>query len=97
MTRSKIDADGITQRILYPRREAAFQLGLSVRTLDEYAKLGEIHPRFIGGKVLYHRSELERFARANHASPFTSTISAPARLAPQSVPAERPLQMIEVA
>jgi len=81
-------------RILYPRREAAYQLGLSVRTLDAYAKVGEIHPRFVGGKVLYQRSELERFARANHCSPFTSTTSAPAQSAPQSVPAERPLRRV---
>lgn len=59
-------------RILYPRREAAHQLGISVRTLDQYTKVGEIQPRFVGGKVLYHRSELERFAKANHASPFMS-------------------------
>jgi hypothetical protein len=63
------------QRILYPRPAAAFQLGMSVRTLDEYAKVGEIHPRFVGGKVMYHRSELERFAKANHSSPFTATAS----------------------
>ena len=58
----------VNDRILYPRHEAAYQLGISVRTLDQYAKVGEIHPRFVGGKVLYHRSELERFASLLHAS-----------------------------
>ena len=79
------------ERILYPRKEAAFQLGLSVRTLDEYAKAAEIHPRFVGGKVLYSRSELERFAKANHASPFTSKASERARSGPQSVAVGQPL------
>ena len=64
----------MTERILYPRPEAAFLLGMSVRTLDEYAKTGAISPRFQGGKVLYHRSELERFAKANHSSPFTAAL-----------------------
>jgi hypothetical protein len=65
-------------------------LGMSVRTLDEYAKVGAIQPRYVGGKVLYHRSELERFAKSNHGSPFKSEAStaAPARLEPQSAPAE---------
>ena len=76
----------MNDRILYPREEAAHQLGISKRTLDEYKKLGEIHPRFIGGKVLYHRSELERFAKSNHASPFKSQAStaAPKQSGPQS-------------
>ena len=66
MTRSKIDdtvldavspqngGDSMTERIIYPRREAAFQLGMSVRTLDEYAKVGEIHPRFIVSSLPVH-------------------------------------------
>ena len=76
----------VKDRILYPRHEAAFQLGISVRTLDQYAKIGEIHPRFVGGKVLYHRSELERFAKSNHASPFKSEAptAAPKQSGPQS-------------
>jgi hypothetical protein len=76
----------VNDRILYPRREAAHQLGISVRMLDEYAKIGEIHPRFVGGKVLYHRSELERFAKSNHASPFKSEAStaSPNQSGPQS-------------
>jgi len=72
------------ERILYPRREAAELLAMSVRTLDQYAKVGEIHPRYQGGKVVYHRSELERFARMNHCSPFTSRAARQAQSAPQS-------------
>jgi hypothetical protein len=76
----------LKERILYPRAEAAHQLGISVRTLAEYTKVGEIHPRFLGGKVLYHRSELAWFAKANHASPFKSEAStaAPTQSGPQS-------------
>jgi hypothetical protein len=78
-------------RILYPREESAFQLGISVRMLDEYKATGEIHPRFIGGRALYHHSELERFAKANHASPFTSATSAQEQSMPQSAPVGRQL------
>lgn len=73
----------MTERILYPRKDAAFMLGISVRTLDQYAKVSEIHPRFIGGKVLYHRSELERFAKGNRSSPFPKKASLPEPSMPQ--------------
>lgn len=83
-------------RILYPRREASFQLGISVRTLDEFAKVGDIHPRYVGGKVLYHRSELERFAKTNHGSPFRQSTAAPVQSGPRSAVAVQ-LRPAEVA
>jgi hypothetical protein len=69
-----------------PRKEAAYLLAMSVRSLDEYAKVGDIHPRFQGGKVVYHRSELERFSKCNHTSPFNreASTAAPVRSVPQS-------------
>jgi hypothetical protein len=73
-------------RILYPNDEAAYLLGISVRTFEEYVKIGEIHPRHIGGRKLYHYKELERFASTNHASPFNREASAavPVQSVPQS-------------
>ena len=87
---AEVSVGSLNDRILYPRGEAAHQLGISKRMLDEYAKVGEIHPRFVGGKVLYHRSELERFAKTNHASPFMSGAStaAPEQSGPQSAPVD---------
>ena len=55
-----------TERLLYPRRDAAFQLGVSVRTLDYMIARKELETRRIGKKVLVTRRSLVRFAGANH-------------------------------
>ena len=55
-----------SEKILLSRHEAAQLLGISWRTLDELVKRGEIHIRRVGGpirgRVLFSRSELQRFA-----------------------------------
>jgi excisionase family DNA binding protein len=55
-----------TERLLYPRKDAAFQLGVSVRTLDYYIARKQLDFRRIGKKVLIPRASLVRFAGANH-------------------------------
>jgi excisionase family DNA binding protein len=60
-------------RLLFPRRDAAFQLGISVRSLDYLISNKKINFRKIGKRVLIHWKELERFASANH---YESVISA---------------------
>jgi excisionase family DNA binding protein len=55
-----------TERLLYPRKDAAFQLGVSVRTLDYLIARKELETRRIGKKVLVTRRSLVRFAGANH-------------------------------
>jgi excisionase family DNA binding protein len=56
----------VTTRLLYPRKDAAFQLGISVRSLDYLISNKKINFRKIGKRVLIHHKELERFASANH-------------------------------
>jgi excisionase family DNA binding protein len=55
-----------TDRLLYPRKDAAYQLGVSVRTLDYLVARKELETRRIGKKVLITRRSLVRFANANH-------------------------------
>jgi hypothetical protein len=53
-------------RILYPRKEAAFQLGISLRALDYLVSGKRIRCQKIGSRTLFHHRELERFASSNH-------------------------------
>lgn len=50
-------------RLLYSRKEAAFMLSMSVRSLDYLIAEGRIRARQIGGRVLIHHQDLERLAR----------------------------------
>lgn len=56
----------MTTRLLYPRKDAAFQLGISVRSLDYLISNKKINFRKIGKRVLIHHKDLERFASGNH-------------------------------
>jgi excisionase family DNA binding protein len=55
-----------TARLLYPRKDAAYLLGISVRSLDYLIANKQLHFQKIGKRVLIHRKELERFASTNH-------------------------------
>lgn len=59
-------------RLLYPRKEAAYRLGISLRALDYLIAGRRVRTQRIGGRVLIHARELERFARANHYEALTS-------------------------
>ena len=51
-------------QLLYSRRAAARILGgISDRSVDNYAKSGDLTPTKVGGRVMYHRDELNRFAK----------------------------------
>jgi excisionase family DNA binding protein len=62
-----------TSRLLYPRKEAAYLLGISVRSLDYLIANKKLKLQKIGKRVLIRRKELERFASANH---YGSVVSA---------------------
>ena len=64
-----------TERLLYPRKDAAFQLGVSVRTLDYLVAAKQLDTRRVGKKVLIPRGSLVRFAAANHYGPVSGTVS----------------------
>jgi hypothetical protein len=53
-------------RILYPRKEAAFQLCISLRALDYLVSGKKIRCQKIGSRTLFHHKELDRFASVNH-------------------------------
>jgi excisionase family DNA binding protein len=63
--RSRVKAPAIA-RLLYPRKDAAHMLGISVRALDYLIANKKINFRRIGSRVLIHHRELEKFASANH-------------------------------
>ena len=57
-----VSSKSIEQRTLLSRKEAAAQLSVSVRTLDELIVRGELKVRRIGKRLLVPRKELERLA-----------------------------------
>lgn len=54
------------ERLLYDRRGAARQLSISVRALDYLISGKQLRTTRIGKRVLIPRSELVRYASANH-------------------------------
>ena len=53
-------------RLLHPRKEAAWLVGISVRSLDYLIANKQLATRKIGGRVLIPHSELVRFSKADH-------------------------------
>jgi excisionase family DNA binding protein len=66
MTSVSVSAIPTSDKILLSRHEAAQLLGISWRMLDELVRRGEIRIRRVGGpirgRVLFSRTELQRFA-----------------------------------
>jgi hypothetical protein len=60
------------QRLLHPRKESAWMLGMSVRSLDYFIANKQLATRRIGGRVLIPHSELVRFAKADHFEPIST-------------------------
>jgi excisionase family DNA binding protein len=56
------------QKILFSKRDAAEMLSVSARTLDYLIAMRELEVRRVGRKVLVPRSEIERFAKRDHAT-----------------------------
>jgi hypothetical protein len=54
------------EKFLYSRKEAAYALGISVRSLDYLIAGKQLDTRRIGKKVLVTRASLATFASANH-------------------------------
>ncbi len=47
---------------LVRRKDAAARLGVSLPTLDAYARAGIVHARHIGGRVFYDEAELSNIS-----------------------------------
>jgi hypothetical protein len=55
-----------TEKFLFTRKEAAFSLGLSPRSVDYLIEGKKLETRRIGAKVLVTRESLRLYARSNH-------------------------------
>jgi excisionase family DNA binding protein len=53
-------------RLLHPKKEAAYLLGISVRALDYLIADKKLSTRRIGKRVLIPATELHRFIRSDH-------------------------------
>jgi hypothetical protein len=53
-------------KMLYSRRDAAFALSISIRSLDYIIAAKQLKFRKIGKKILIPAGELTRYARADH-------------------------------
>ena len=47
--------------VLIKRKEAAARIGVSLPTLDMYAKTGLLHSRHIGGRVYFEEAEIDAY------------------------------------
>jgi excisionase family DNA binding protein len=63
----------LTDKLLYSRKEAAFLLSVSVRTLDLWIASGKLRTRWLGGRKLIEKAELLRFSGRDHPSPIVVT------------------------
>jgi hypothetical protein len=63
-SRTNANSNQTADQLLFSRRDAARILGgISDRTVDNHTRAGHLKPTIIGGRVLYHRDELNRFAK----------------------------------
>jgi hypothetical protein len=58
------------EKFLFARKEAAYSIGVSVRSVDYLIAKGDLATRRIGKKVLVTRESLRLFARGNHPEPI---------------------------
>lgn len=64
-TNANANSNQSANQLLFSRRDAAKILGgISDRTVDNHTRRGNLKPTRVGGRVLYHRDELNRFALA---------------------------------
>jgi hypothetical protein len=54
------------EKFLFKRSEAAYSLGLSIRSIDYLITKGELAVRHVGSKRLVPRESLRLFARGHH-------------------------------
>lgn len=49
------------ERRMFPRKDAAYYLGISLRALDQLASDGEVLKTRIAGRVVYDRVDLDAY------------------------------------
>jgi excisionase family DNA binding protein len=82
----------MSERLLYSRKQAAEELSLSVSTIDQLILSKQLAYKRQGRRVLIPRTEIERFARADH-----FTIWPPKRNGKTTRIARTPIAASEVA
>jgi hypothetical protein len=60
------DVSSSVPKLLFSRKEAAYSLGIGIRSLDHLIARKELATRRLGKKVMVPAKELERFSRADH-------------------------------
>ena len=55
------DIPVVRERRLFPRVDAAFYLGISLRSLDQLKKDGKIVPTELAGRTVYDRRDLDGY------------------------------------
>jgi hypothetical protein len=63
---SQAGKSGNVEKLLYSRKDAAFALSLSMRSIDYLIAGKHLLTRRIGNRILIPADEIRRFARANH-------------------------------
>lgn len=56
------------EKLLISKDDAAAMLSVSLRTIDNLVRAKELRPRRIGRRLLFTRTELERFSRGDHST-----------------------------
>jgi excisionase family DNA binding protein len=54
------------EKFLFNRKEAAFSLGVSIRSIDYMIASGKLDTRQVGSKVLVTRESLRMYAKGHH-------------------------------
>jgi hypothetical protein len=66
MTTQRTAPHAAAPRLNYPRKEAAYLAGISVRNLDYRIAMGTIKTRRIGSRILIPHEELMKFVSRDH-------------------------------
>jgi hypothetical protein len=54
------------ERYLFGRKRTAAVLDISLRTLDNLVRIGQLCPIRIGKRIMFTRSAIERFIKTDH-------------------------------
>ena len=60
--------DEKTESLLLGRKRTAAALDVSTRTIDNLVESGQLVPLKIGKRVMFRRSEIERFIQKSHST-----------------------------
>ena len=65
----------MTNRLLLSKKEAAFSLGISLRSIEHLIARKELPTRRIGRRVLVPAAACQQFSRADHTEPLSRSVA----------------------